>query len=311
MNTLPPTWNPAKQRLLADGAWGTELMKRGLKTGEAPERLNIEAPDIVAAVAKDYLAAGSDIILTNSFGASVFQLERHGLAERVVEINEIAARLSKREAERAPRGALGSRLVAGSIGPSGKLLITGEVTPDRLYDGFLQQAKALVAGGADWLLIESMSDVEEMVVAVRAAREAGDVPVVSSMVYDSVRSGGYRTIMGNTPEQCAERALEAGASIVGANCGTGIENYLDLARTLCRMRLAPVWIKPNRGLPEVENHATVYRQNADEFASFTAQLLEAGVAVVGGCCGATPAFIAAIRPLVDSHNARAEGESGS
>jgi len=302
MNNLSDTWNPKTQRLLADGAWGTELMRRGLKAGDAPERLNAEAPDTVRGVAADYLAAGSDIILTNSFVGSRLQLARHGLDGRTVELNRIAAEISRSEADRTGGGTLGKRFVAGSIGPCGKLLMTGDVTETELFDAFREQAEALEAGGADWILVESMTDLEEMVVAIRAAAESTMLPVVSSMVYEPVRTGGYRTIMGNTPELCVDRALDAGASVIGANCGTGIENYLSLARHLCEMDAAPVWIKPNRGLPEVEAGETVYRQSAGEFAGFAAELLDAGVAVVGGCCGTTPEFVAAMRTVVDEFN---------
>ena len=287
-------------RLLADGAWGTELFKRGVPAGDAPERLNLIEPETVRAVATEYLEAGADIILTNTFGGSRFQLERHGLGNDVREINRIAAEISKAAAAAEDRA-----VVAGNIGPSGKMLMMGDVDRDALYDAFLEQAAALVEGGIDLLLVESMTDIEESLAGLDAARDArgsANIPIIASMVYDPVKTGGYRTIMGNSPDECAERAIETGAEVIGANCGTGIENYLDLAIDLCALDVAPVWIKPNRGIPEVANGETVYRQTADEFAGYAKKLLEAGVTVIGGCCGTNPSFVRAMRAVVDRFN---------
>ena len=299
-------------RLLSDGAWGTELFKRGVPPGDAPERLNLKSPKTVMAVAADYVAAGSDIILTNSFGGTRFQLEHHDLGANAAEINRLAAELSKDAATAGDGIVARTVLVAGSMGPSGKMLLMGDISRDELYDGFLEQAHALVAGGVDLLLVESMTDIEEALTAIEAAAEAakeaqtvgdgGNIPIIASMVYEPVKTGGYRTIMGNTPEDCVSRSLEAGANVVGANCGTGIENYLDLAEELCRLDLAPVWIKPNRGIPEVVDRKTVYRQTATEFSEYSAKLLGMGVAVIGGCCGTSPEFVRTMRGVVDDFN---------
>ena len=302
-------WNPEKERLLADGAWGTELMKRGLPRGDAPERMNADSPEIVRTLAIEYMKTGSDIILTNSFVGSRLQLERHGLAEKAGELNrkaaEIAASAAAAFADGAdaagdggkPAGFFPRPLVAGSIGPTGKLVVMGEIDADELFGVFSQQALNLAEGGADLILVETLIDLEEMIVAVRAAVKTG-LPVVASMTYDKVKDG-YRTVMGNTPEACVDAALAEGAAIIGANCGTGIENYTDLARELCSMGKAPVWIKANAGLPELIGKEIVYKQTASEYAAFIPRLLDSGVSVVGGCCGTSPAFIEAMRGELD------------
>ena len=320
-------WNPDCERLLADGAWGTEFMKRGLEQGDAPERMNIKNPDTVHQVALEYLKAGSDIILTNSFSGNRCLLERHGLAEKTGEINRKAAEISAAAAaefadafsaaqdtgQAQIGGAAGRRgapdpgattrffdrpLVAGSMGPTGKMVVMGEIGTDELLGVFSQQAESLAAGGADLLLIETMNDMEEVRIAVRAAAKTG-LPVISSVSYDKAPAG-YRTMMGNSPEDCIEAALSEGASVIGANCGTGIENYMNLAKELCSIANAPVWIKANAGLPELVDKEMVYRQSAEEYASFIPKLLDTGVSVVGGCCGTTPAFVAAMRKQLDT-----------
>ncbi len=290
-------WDPAAKVLLADGAWGTEFMKCGLAQGDSPEAWNLEKPDLVRRVALGYAMAGSDIILTNSFGATRFQLERHGLADRTSEINRRAAELSLSAAREAAAGGR-SVVVAGDMGPSGKLFIMGEVEEGELYDAFAEQAEALKSGGASWLVVETMIDRSEMEVAVRAAAATG-LPVVASMTYQAV-GDGFRTVMGDTPEACVESALAAGASVVGANCGTGIDAYVPLAVRLRSLTSAPLWIKANAGLPEIVDGRTVYRMAPQDYCSHVPALLDAGVNVVGGCCGTSPEFIALVRKTLEA-----------
>lgn len=270
--------------VLTDGAWGTQLQSRGLAVGDFPDTWNLTRPEQVAEVAAAYVAAGSRVILTNTFGSNRVRLTEAGLGERVRELNEAGARLS--------REAAGDRArVFASIGPSGKMLLTGEVTEEQLADAFREQAEALAAGGADALVIETMSDVQEAVIAVRAARTVG-LPVVACMVFDAGREKD-RTMMGQTPEHCAAALVEAGADVIGANCGQGIAGFVRIARRLAAATDRPVWIKANAGLPEMDGANVVYRTTPAEFAAAVPEVVTAGASLVGGCCGTSPAFIRA------------------
>lgn len=272
--------------VLLDGGWGTQMQARGLAPGECPDAWNLAAPDKVREVAAAYVAAGSRIILTNTFGATRLALEGHGLAEQTAAINEAGARLSKE--------ATGEKtLVFGSIGPSGKMLMMGETTPDALRAAFAEQAQALKAGGADGLVIETMSDLEEAKAAVAAAKETG-LPVAACVVFDSGKDKD-RTMMGTTVEQAAAALTEAGADIIGSNCGQGIQGFVNIVRRLRAATDRPLWVKANAGLPEIVDGKTVYRTTPDEFAAVAPALIQAGATFVGGCCGTSPDFIAAVK----------------
>ena len=276
--------------LVADGAWGTEFFKRGLMQGSPPDEWNLTHPEIVREITREYLASGADIVLTNTFGANRFRLEPHGLSGRVTEINACAAAIT--------REAAGDRaIVAGDIGPSARFLAMGEVTPEELYEAFAEQSRALAAAGVDWIVVESMTDVEELAIAVRAAVETARVPVVASMTYNRTPKG-YRTMMGNTPETCVKRAEEAGASVIGANCGSGIEDYVPLAPLLRTLTSLPLWVKANAGIPQIVGGRVAYPLSAEQYASYVPALIEAGVDVIGGCCGTDPEFVRAIRGKV-------------
>jgi len=293
MNILGKEWHQ-KTVLLADGAWGTELLKLGLETGDPPELWNIEHPDKIKGIARSYFKAGSIFILTNTFGGSSLRLERHGLGSKASELNRIGAQLTAE--------VVGDRaIVTGDIGPTGKMLVMGEVTEKQLYDSFAEQASALKEGGASWIVIETMSDLNEMGIAVRASIEAANLPVIASMTYDPTPQGP-RTMMGNTPEQCVKRAEQEGASIIGANCGTGIENYIPVAREIRKLTKLPVWIKANAGIPELIDGKAAYRMTPDEYASYIPELLKIGVNVIGGCCGTTPEFIKKMKLIIDDFN---------
>jgi 5-methyltetrahydrofolate--homocysteine methyltransferase len=290
MQVLGTEWRKGEV-LLADGAWGTEFFKRGLMQGSPPDEWNVTHPDVVREVTREYRDAGADVILTNSFGANRLRLEPHGLARRVEEINRAAVTLTRSVTGTAA-------VVAGDIGPSARFLALGEVTAEELKDVYTEQAEALRSAGVDWIVVESMTDVEEMAIAVSAAA-ATKLPVVASMTYNRTPRG-YRTMMGNTPEACVRRAEDAGASIIGANCGSGIEDYVPLAPLLRKATTLPVWIKANAGVPQIVNAKVVYPLTAGEYASFVPALLAEGVDVIGGCCGTDHDFIREVGRVIGS-----------
>jgi 5-methyltetrahydrofolate--homocysteine methyltransferase len=273
--------------LVADGAWGTEFQKIGLEPGFPPEKWNLTEPGKVMTVARSYAAAGAQIILTNTFGGNVFRLTAHSLEGDLEAINKRGAEIS--------REAAGDRaFVFGSIGPTGKLLITKEITEEEMFAAYRRQAAALQAGGVHAIVLETMSDLQEMTIAARAVREATSLPLVMSMTFDSGKDK-TRTMMGVTPEQAAAAMEKEGAWIVGANCGTGPESYVTVCKRLRASTDKPIWVKPNAGMPEMTEQGVVYSQTPEIFASFALQLREAGANVVGGCCGTTPAHIRAVR----------------
>ncbi len=284
--------------IIIDGAWGTELQKQGLKPGESPEALNLEHPEIVEAVAASYVSAGSRIIITNTFGGTRFTLERHGLADQVTEVNQAGAQISKRAAG-------DKALVFASVGPTGKMLMMGDVTEEELLAAFSEQAQALLAGGADGLVIETMSDLEEAKIALKACKSTG-LPVVASMVYDA-GADLDRTMMGVTVEQAATELTEAGADVIGSNCGQGIEGFVKLCATMKKHTDLPIWIKGNAGLPEMVDGKALYKTTPAEFSSFAQPLLDAGADFIGGCCGTSPEFIRTLRIFLkkdgDEHSA--------
>jgi 5-methyltetrahydrofolate--homocysteine methyltransferase len=282
MDILGKKWETGRV-LIADGAWGTEFFKRGVMQGVPPDEWNLSHPDIVKEITLEYLRAGAEVILTNTFGANRIRLEAHGLAAKVREINVEGARLAREVTG-------GKAVVAGDIGPSGKLLALGEVDEHELRESFLEQAAALREGGVDWIVVESMIDIEEMAIAVKASREAAGVPIVASMTYNKTPKG-FRTMMGNTPETCVQRTEAEGASMIGANCGTGIEDYVPLAPVLRGLTALPVWIKANAGVPQIVGGKVVYPLSAAQFASYVPHLVKAGVNAIGGCCGTDPDFI--------------------
>jgi 5-methyltetrahydrofolate--homocysteine methyltransferase len=278
--------------VVTDGAWGTQLQLRGLPVGECPDHWNLSHADKVEEVARAYVEAGSQIILTNTFGANRFILERQGLAAQAGEINWSGVAISK-------RAAAGKAQVFASLGPSGKMLMMGEVAEADLLAAFAEQTRQMAIAGADGIVIETMADLGEAKIAVAAAKETG-LPVVACMTFDS-GANHDRTMMGVTPEQAAEGLAAAGADAIGSNCGQGIAGFVAICRRLkaaLKDQNIPIWIKANAGLPQMKDGKTVYAQTPGEFAAFVPALIEAGASFIGGCCGTSPEFIRAVKEIM-------------
>jgi 5-methyltetrahydrofolate--homocysteine methyltransferase len=282
----------AGEVLIGDGAWGTLLMTRGLKPGEAPEILNRSRPEVLEGIARLYLEAGADLITTNSFGGSPARLRRYGLDGQTEEIN--------RAAVEAVRRAVGDRAcVSASVGPSGHLLKPyGDGDPAEIGAGFERQIRALAEAGADLVCIETMIDLAEAVLAVRAVRAvAPALPVLATMTFERTRRGFF-TVMGASVEQAARELGEAGADILGSNCGNGSEVMVEVAREFRAHTGRPIAIQPNAGLPEPRGGETVYPETPEFMAEQAKALVRAGVSIVGGCCGTTPEHVRALRAVI-------------
>lgn len=280
------------QILLCDGAWGTFMQATGLKPGECPELWNVTRRGDVFKIAESYVEAGSDIIETNSFGANRFKLSNYGLAERVHELNKAAAEISRQAAGK-------ERHVAGCVGPTGKMLIMGDVTEEQLYEAFKEQSAALEEGGADIIIIETMTAIDEAVIATKAARENTKCIVISSMTFDGDAATGFNTMMGVSPSEMVIALKEAGAHVIGSNCGNGIENMTGIVKEIRRTdRNIPVIIQANAGIPELIDGKTVFRESPEMMASYVPALIEAGVNIIGGCCGTTPGHIKEMRKIL-------------
>jgi 5-methyltetrahydrofolate--homocysteine methyltransferase len=279
--------------ILLDGAMGTMLMSAGLNPGESPELWNVERPDDVRRVHRLYIQAGSQLVLTNSFGGSRVRLERNGLAARAFELNRAAAAIARLEAEQAAHPVL----VAGSIGPTGELLQPyGPMTVEQAEEAFAEQAAGLIAGGADLLWIETMSDLNEVQAAIagvrRAIAEAGvDVPIAATMTFDA----RGRTMMGVRPEQAVQALSSLDLLAIGANCGTG---PAEVAQVIDKMKAAApqalLVAKANAGLPRQQGGQVVYDGTPEIMAQYAVDMRTRGAKLIGACCGSTPEHIRAM-----------------
>jgi methionine synthase I (cobalamin-dependent) len=281
---------------LLDGGWGTQLQKLGLQPGESCERWNLEHPEHVLTVAGAYVQAGSDIILTNTFQGNSFTLANHDLADKVTQINRRGVEISQEACAKFG----GKTKVFASIGPSGKMVMMGDVSEEEVVEAFSQQVRGMLEGKPDGFVAETFTDLEELKLVAKAVRSVCDLPLVGSMTFDS-GPDKMRTMMGTSIEQLVEAAGEVGLSAVGANCGVGIENYLRVAKCFREQTKLPVWIKANAGLPEQVGSEVRYKQTPAEFAEHAKSLIDLGVNFLGGCCGTTPEHIRLLRATIDQH----------
>ena len=277
----------AGDTLIFDGATGTYLQQHGLEPGGSPELMNANDPDVVRGMAKTYFDAGSDIVLTNSFGGNRFMLAKYGAAERLFELNRMAA-------EHARSAAPPGKYVAGSIGPTGEFIEPlGDVTEDELYDTFAEMSKAFEAGGADAVMVETQLGLEEAAIAVRAAKENTGLVAMATMVFDK-GPRGYFTMFGVTPEQAVEGLQEAGADIVGTNCGSGIERMVEIATRMRAVTDGYLVVQSNAGLPEIRQGEICYPETPEFMAEHYRKLAELPINILGGCCGTTAEHIRAL-----------------
>ncbi len=284
----------AGETLCGDGAWGTQLMARGLAPGDCPESMNLTRPEVLVEVAGLYLGAGADIVTTNTFGGSPLNLGAHGLDDRTEEINRAAVEVLKPVTE-------GRAYISASVGPTGKILEPyGNTAPEVVGEAFSRQIGVLIDAGADIVCIETMIDLREAELAVTAARSLStDIPVIATMTFDATPRGFFTT-MGTTVEQACTSLVGAGASIVGSNCGNGIDTMIEIAREFSKHASVPLIIQSNAGLPGNREGELVYPESPEYMAERVSQLMDLGVGIIGGCCGTTPDHIRAIRSAIDA-----------
>jgi len=280
------------QILVSDGAWGTFLQKQGLKPGDCPELRNNTHRNEVLAIAASYINAGADMIETNSFGCNRFKLEHFGLSGRAEELNVAAAEISREAA--GP-----DRHVIASIGPTGKLLLMGDVTENEIYDTFRQQAMALEKGGADACCIETFAAIDEATQAVKAVKENTGLEIICTFTFEKTVQGEFRTMMGVSPAQMTETMIEAGADIVGTNCGNGMKNMAYIVREIrATATSVPILVHANAGMPKNINGIDIFPETPEEMADNALAVVDAGANIIGGCCGTTPEHISAIARAV-------------
>ena len=287
-----PILDQLKNRpLLFDGAMGTMLMEAGQGSLKTPILLNLDEPDLVTDIHRQYYTAGADVVITNTFGGSPLKLAADGLEQQMAELNRESVILTR---QACPDG----KFVAGDIGPSGKMLKPlGDVAPEDMLDNFFSQAAVLIEAGVDLIIIETMYSLEEALAAVQGARKAGDILLLASMTYTRTKNGFF-TVMGENVSQCAAALEEAGADMMGANCTLNSADTIDLTKELRTATDKPLLIQPNAGKPVTSKGITYYEQTPAEFAADAKKIHAAGADMIGGCCGTTPEFIREVKSVL-------------
>lgn len=281
-----------KGLILSDGGTGTFLQKNGLEAGGCPELMNIEKPDAVVSMANGFFNAGSDFVLTNSFGGSPFMLKKYGYEKETERFNKQAAILAKSVCPPL-------KYVVGSIGPTGEFLEPlGPVTVKEMTNGFERQINGLLQGGVDGLIFETQMAIEELVLGIKVAKNMTDIPVIGSMVFDK-GPRGFFTMMGVSPEKAASEITNAGADIVATNCGNGSEIMTELASELVSFSDIPVMVQSNAGIPKIKKGKVVYEETPEFMSKNYQKLINMGVKIIGGCCGTTFDHVKNFRKLID------------
>ncbi len=284
----------AGETIVCDGAIGTILLERGLEQGSCPEAVVLSRVELLEDLAREYCSAGAEIVEACTFGASPLKLSQYDLDHLTEDIN--------RKAVLAVRNVVGDRAyIGGSIGPSGKILEPyGDASKTQVYESYLRQLDILIQAGVDCLIVQTMFDIHEAKLAIRAAKDvSSSLPVLATMTFEKTPRGFY-TIMGVDIPAAVSGLMEAGADVIGSNCGNGVEKMVEIARAFRDATDQPLIIQSNAGLPETENGRVVYRETPEFMAERVQELLDIGVSIVGGCCGTTPAHIKAFRALVDT-----------
>lgn len=277
---------------VADGAWSTQLIARGLPLDVVPETANLTHGHLVAALARDYVQAGAEILTTNTFAANSMSFAHRGVRADVAAVNAAGVTIARNVAQ-------DKAVVAGVIGPTGAICAIKDTPDQQIKEAFAQSARALHDAGADWIVLETFSELAEILLAINAVREVCNLPIVASMTFDSGPQRA-RTHMGITAEQAAATLSDAGADIVGCNCGGGVATVLSTVVALRAHTKKPLWVKPSAGPPDLENGLATYSITADEFGGNVATLLEAGATIVGGCCGIGPEHVRRVAALIAS-----------
>lgn len=281
--------------LLSDGAWGTMLFEKGLTAGECPELWNLTQREKVFDIAKSYINAGADIIETNSFGASGMKLDLYGLADKAEEINIEAALIS--------REAAGSdKFVFGSVGPTGKILMMGEVSEEQIYYTFSEQCQALEKGGVNAIIIETMTALDEAILAIKAAKENTKLPVICTFTFDKTVDNTFRTMMGVSPTKMASTLINEGVDLIGTNCGNGFEGMIEISKEIRKsFPEFPLVVQANAGMPQLIDGENVFPEGSKEMASKIPQLIDVGVNIIGGCCGTSPEYISEFAKVIHKY----------